>query len=392
MKKIFVILLLHSFMATSLAQTDEAKQKAEEVKEKVRTASDLKTGKSQDVLISFFQLAFDDFTGKDKSFKFQSSLFALKAKTDKSLFIDENYLKQKFARNLVFNFATNLDTSFKFKSSSLGIKYAIVNNRDKTVFDFILPSEDEWVKIEKDALNTYAKLFTDGVLNPNYLLAQNFFLEQDDSPFVRTPVKKLPEDFKVMLTNLLKKSKRFEITSLEEFRDRLTVEYTTLAQQVEKRGLWTVDGNFSTNTKDKLFSKMNFNSEYLKGIVKTNKKMGVELNLKASLEFDDDTSTILTKDLDRQVFSFSGGFNWIICKNKRSQSIIEFKGALSYNNILKGRYQGEEWDNFTGEGTLRIRVTNDIWIPVDIKYDPLNGKVFGFLSVRSNFDWLKTKK
>ena len=215
-----------------------------EPKDKVRTASDLKTGKSQDVLVSFFQLAFDDITGKNKAFKFQSSIFAIKAKTDPSLFIDTNYLKQRFARNFVFSISPAFDTSFKFKSNTLGLKYAIVNNRDKSVFDFILPSEEDWVKIQDTALQKYVRQFPDGVKNPQYILARNYFIDEDDSTNKKTAVKNLPEDFRVILVNILRKSDRFKAVSLENFQNKLSSEYTDLARYVENRALWTIDGNF----------------------------------------------------------------------------------------------------------------------------------------------------
>jgi hypothetical protein len=110
------------------------------------------------------------------------------------------------------------------------------------------------------------------------------------------------------------------------------------------------------------------------------------------LDFDDDSSSLSSKDLDRQILAFSGGLNWIIAKNRRSESIVELKGAITYNNIFKGVYAGENTNKLIAEGTFRVRVTNDLWIPFDIKYDPEEGNLFGFISVRSNFDWLKSKR
>ncbi|TAH01884.1 MAG: hypothetical protein EAZ16_11015 [Sphingobacteriales bacterium] len=120
----------------------------------------------------------------------------------------------------------------------------------------------------------------------------------------------------------------------------------------------------------------------MKGLIPENKKTNIELNLKASLDFSDDTANVKLNDLNRQVFNFSGGFNWIILRNSRSKSLLEFKGAVSYFNVLKGGYAGET-------KSLRLRITNDIWLPIQINYNPKNGDLFGFLSIRSNFDWLK---
>lgn len=357
---------------------------------RVRTAADLKTGNSQDVLISFFQLALNDLTGKEKTFRFQSSLFGLKAKTDPSLFIDTNFLKQTKARNFVFTIAPSIDSSFKFKQNTVGVKYALINNRDKAIFDFALPSESEWNKVHTTALQEYARALPAGVTDPKYKLARNFFLdvEEDEDGNKRTALAQVPDDFKIILQNQLNQSNSFRFSSFENFRDTLSGEYAALAQYVENRSLWTIDANFAHN-RNAAFSKVNFNSEFLKGLFKNSQRSNLELNLRASLNFDDDTTTSLATDLHRQVFSFAGGFNWIVTKNRRSQSIVELKGAISYNNIFKGNYAGEDRNRLLAEGTFRIRISNDFWIPFDIQYDPESGNVFGFLSVRSNFDWLK---
>jgi hypothetical protein len=384
MRKLLLIVILFNYAITHGQENT--------VRQKLRTADDLKTGNSQDVLTSFFQMAFNDITGKEKTFKFQSSLFGIKAKTDSSLFIDTNYLRQTKARNLVFSIAPALDSNFKFQSNTLGIKYALVNNRDKAVFDFALPSEDEWAVIRRKALNEYVRMFQDGVNNPRYRLASNYFLDEDDEDQKKTTPEELPSDFVTIMKRYLSESQRFKNTSLAEFQDRLLTEYASLAEYVQNRGLLTVDGNFSSDKLGKLFSKINLNSEYLKGIVPGYNKMNVELNLRASLDFDDDSSSLSSKDLDRQILAFSGGLNWIIAKNRRSESIVELKGAITYNNIFKGVYAGENTNKLIAEGTFRVRVTNDLWIPFDIKYDPEEGNLFGFISVRSNFDWLKSKR
>ncbi len=358
---------------------------------RIRTAADLKTGNSQDVLISFFQLALNDLTGKEKTFLFQSSLFGLKARTDPTLFVDTNFLKNTKARNFVFTIAPSVDSSFRFRQNTVGVKYALINNRDKAIFDFALPSEDEWNKVHTAALQEYARALPGGVTDPKYKLARNFFLdiEEDEDGNKRTPVSQVPADFRIILQKQLNKSNSFRFSSFENFRDTLAGEYASLAQYVENRSLWTVDANFSHN-RNASFSGVNFNSEFLKGLFPNSNRSNLELNLRASLNFDDDTTTRLSTDLHRRILSFAGGFNWIVTKNRRSQSVVELKGAVSYNNIFKGNYIGEDRHKIFAEGTFRIRISNDFWIPFDIQYDPESGNVFGFLSVRSNFDWLRS--
>ena len=72
--------------------------------------------------------------------------------------------------------------------------------------------------------------------------------------------------------------------------------------------------------------------------------------------------------------------------------MLEIKGGLSENYIMSGMYSDEKEINFTGEGTLRVRLTNNLWVPFDVKYDPRSGNVLGFISIKSNFDWLNAAR
>lgn len=365
----------------------QAQTKADSVKRTIRTAADLKSGNSQDVLISFFQLAFNDLTGPQKSLKFQSSIFAIKAKTDDKLWVDTNYIRQKFARNFVFSVAPQLDTNFRFKGNTIGLKYALINNRDKTVFDFATDFGEEHAALKNAILNQYLGTHPS---DADYDKALNFFVDANDPDTPQTPVQELPAAFVAVMQQHMRTSRHFKDLTPEAFRGIMEKNYALMANYVENRGLWTLEGNFSSDNKGKLFSAININTEYLKGMLRHNSKMNIELNLKASMIFGDDTAIIHKPDVgQRQLFSFAGGFNWIILKNKNRKSIIELKGAIAYNNVLQGKYDNEDRSKFTGQGSLRVRITNDIWIPVDIKYDPKNGNVLGFLSIRSNFDWLK---
>ena len=58
----------------------------------------------------------------------------------------------------------------------------------------------------------------------------------------------------------------------------------------------------------------------------------------------------------------------------------------SYINIRKRNlYLSEKHETNTLNGTLSIRVFNEVWIPIEIKYDTKDHNVFGFLNVVTNF-------
>jgi hypothetical protein len=243
--------------------------------------------------------------------------------------------------------------------------------------------------VQTAALKEYAAQLPDGIRNPKYKLANNFFLDEEEvDGEKRTPLSELPDDFQKILQTRINNSVALRNNSLTDFRDILFGEYKTLSRYVENRGLWTIEGN-AAHDKNAVFSRVIFVSEYLKGMLQKNTKMNLELNLRATLNLNDDTLSKGATDLRRQVFAFSGGFNWVIAKNRKNQSIIELKGLLTYNNVLSGGYPGEKRSQLSGEGVFRVRITDQLWIPIDVKYDPQRGNVFGFLSIRSNFDWLK---
>ena len=95
-----------------------------------------------------------------------------------------------------------------------------------------------------------------------------------------------------------------------------------------------------------------------------------------------------SRDLKRCIFNFEPGFNWVFRNKSNDQSFFEFKFAGSYRHNFIYLYNEEKRDNLTFNGTLRIRVIDDLWIPLEIKYDPANGNVFGFLSAKLNFTGL----
>jgi hypothetical protein len=362
-------------------------------KETIRTAASLKSGTSQDVLTSFFKLAYSD-VSNGHNFGFSSSLFAVRAKTDTSLWIDTNYRKQVFARNFVFGFNYALDSNFKYKSASLNLKYAIINNRDKNLFQFgpgILLGQfmKRGARLGGKAANIYI------MKHPELTRKQRdsiFYYYAFHDLKDKTPKNKMPKEFLHLLDSLQATPEFQDIRDLDmaNFRDSLKNIYKVVSGLLAKRDLWTVETRLYTD-RNNVVSKANFNTEYLKGITNNHSSMGAEIDIRANWNIYD--STVVKTVHHRNVFSASAGINWIIYKNRLTQkSYVEFNPALTYINVFSGQYSGENKSKLTGKGVLRFRITDDLWLPIGIKYDPDKGKVLGFLNITSNFDWLGSKK
>ncbi|HEY2725656.1 MAG TPA: hypothetical protein VGI61_00670, partial [Parafilimonas sp.] len=61
------------------------------------------------------------------------------------------------------------------------------------------------------------------------------------------------------------------------------------------------------------------------------------------------------------------------------------------STVLAGQYKNEKKNSITADGILRFRITDNLWFPIDIKYDPQKGKVFGLFDIKYNFDGLGKK-
>jgi hypothetical protein len=160
--------------------------------------------------------------------------------------------------------------------------------------------------------------------------------------------------------------------------------YTDLRTLFQKRWLWTVGVSDTTYNNQFVFSNVVLNTEILKGISDPNHAVGVELDLKGSYQYLDD-STKTGRDLHRQILHAEPGLNIVFQTRQTHYSLAEFKLSGEFNHIASGRYASERMDSLTLNATLRVRIMNDFWIPLEIKYDPKSGNIFGFLNVRLNF-------
>jgi len=355
------------------------------------TADSLATGNSKDVFKSFFQLAVDRLASNNKEIQFSSNPFAVMAKTNPNLLIDTNYIKYTALRNLNFSFAGKLDSSYKFNGFSSGIKYALINQRDETVSKFFVSSTYRAFN-EFNNLNDSLSSYIASVQDIEKKISLN---EQRNKMFNgELAFSELDKDFQDIIKKKAQELNAFNFLSLLNNNSNLNVRkaenkiYDSLRNLFQKRLLWTVGISDTTYKNQFLFSNVVLSTELLKGISNPNTSVGSELNLKGAVNFIDDTLET-GKDLKRSLLIIEPAIN-IIFRNKQTlYSWGEFKLGATYLHTFTGLYRNEKKDSLTLNATLRIRIINDVWVPLEVKYDPKNGNVFGFLNVRANFNGLK---
>jgi hypothetical protein len=352
----------------------------------------LATGNYKDVLNSFFQLAIDKIIGSDKAIKFTSNPYAVMAKMDTSLLLDREYYKYRHLRDLNFSVAAKLDSSYKFNGFSSGIKYALINRRDETVSRLFLSMVAEDKKTQElfalnNAIEGFISTIGDATVQNNVREEKTKFFKGDIS------FNQLSGELKQKIVDLAKandlKFLSGMMTADAKFNIKKTSQqvYNDVKTYFNNRLLWTI-GITDTTYKDQfMFSNIVISSELLKGI-DSMKNADAELNVKAAVQYVDD-STISGRDLKRSIFSIEPGINFVLKNKNTEKSVFEFKLSGSYYHTFKKLYPGEDRNRVTLNGTIRIRIINDIWIPIEIKYDPGSGNVFGFLNVRANFSGLR---
>jgi hypothetical protein len=385
MKKLFIPFIL-LFSIGLMAQ----KQKIVDLRNKTEYS---KSGNYKDIFTSFFQLASTNFTGKEKTFDINTTLFAVKAKANPDLYKDVNYVKEKFSRNFQFNFKINLDENYNYKGFTGGATYALINKRDKQLVNFSETQlQNDYKEILKKTSMAQNSLIDKTTRNSslsgvdkikignavNLYIQSTLNLEEIKKEELDT-IGITQEEFDTISTELITEiNKDNEVKKNIEALHSLRTEYF---ETIDAKPLWTVsvDGSADANGK---FNKASIGSIFLKG----NKNANQEIDIRAKLTYLD---TLVLNSLPRVDFKTTAGVNFKISKSKENVSYFEAKAALEYNAVLKNALENEKKDTFFANAEVRIRLTNDLWFPILIKYDIEKANFLGFLNITYNFGGFK---
>jgi len=350
----------------------------------LRTVNDLKSGNWQDVLSSFMQLSISDLTGDNKALNFKANLFVLKVKADSNLLIDSNYIKQRFSRNFQFDFSLKLDSQYTFKGFQAGFTWAIINKRDSTVISFANTPVDAYFSRAQGELQNAAIRFRESLLINGDLPGDKVSLVKD----VNEKINNMLEENGFVKTSLF--PKEFQPFLGQEYDDHLSKADSFFNIELEKlrlKPLLALTINSAFQNKEKAFSNATAQIVYLKGI--KSKRSKTELDIRSNLTVKD---TLVIQNERRTEFKSTAGINLSLLQSKTGKSIIEFKPYFEYNSILTKPYITEKRDNFLANAELRLRILDNLWLPLSIKYDINNGKFLGFLDIAFNFNAFKSQK
>lgn len=385
--KLFFTLTVMLWVSAAQAQSARAGLKT------ILTADSLKSGNWKDVLTSFFQLSYNNFTGPRKELNFQSNPFALLLRSHPEAAVDTNYVKYKVLRKLNFGFGLNLDTNYRFSGFTSGIRYALINKRDTAtsgaLFDALRSDKlhQQMEALFDEASDLIAAEFAGNIPRRDALIDQLDSLMNNRAQ----PFDKLDTALQRMVKAIAAKQRLEVITNLVQATPNVSLakeaagHFNDFKKELQNALLWTVSLTDTTYKDQFFFSNILLKTELLKGMGKY--KPGgnnIELNLQAGVNFVDDSAS-KGRDLKRALLRFDPGVNWVFRNRANEQSFFEAGFSGSYVHNFGSLYRNEHRDSLTVNATLRVRIIGDVWIPLEIKYDPRSGNVFGFLNLRLNF-------
>jgi len=364
----------------------------------ITVAENSKSGNYKDVLASVFQLAARNFVGEDKSLEFNTTLFALKLKANPEINRDVFFVNETFSRNLQMNFKAYFNDEYRYMGFTGGITYALYNGRDSK----IVKMNDAFVNIfnQIDAdLNTAQQAIGSTIVRENISKAERTIkwaaLSNAKEAILNniTVTDSLTNAYKSTMlagtynnTQNLVNSGGAQVTTLQGASLYLNEAADLFYEELKSAPLLTfaVDG---TSNEDGKFNRASAALIYLQGV----KKSDFEIDIRTKFSYSD----TLQVSMPRKLFEAEAGINFIlgrrsgalsVMKDTTRKSFFEIKSYMEYKTVINNRLTDEEEHNFSANADLRLRIAEDLWIPLTIKYDIENANVFGFLNISYNFE------
>lgn len=359
------------------------------------TADSLKSGNYKDVFLSFFQLAFENLVGTRKELRFTANPYAIMMRADPNLAVDTSYVRYTALRKLNFSVGLRVDSNFKFNGFTSGVNYSIINKRDYTIYRSFLDSVEKKNKMFSDMTDAVTAMTTKLASEGKQPLAKKLNEQWDAlANDTKLTIDQVPDSVRQVLLEAATSNEITEFVKIIKEKRKVNVRtemnerYRLEKDKFKNKFLWTV-GILDTTFQDQFFfSNIVFNTQLMKGFSNPLRPNGVEFNVKAAYNIVDDTLRA-GRDLRRGILNFEGGVNWVRRHRSTDLSFFEFQARASFRKVFSGMYADERREIFTLIGTLRFRIFEEIWIPLEFEYDPAKGNVFGFINARLNFTALK---
>ena len=397
MKNIILSLLVFSYSLSAFSQTIE--EKKEVVNNTLELIENAKSGNLVDAFGGFYQMAFKSITVNEKSLDLNSTLFSLVKNYDADILMTKSRKSIVFLRNFQVNAKLNLDKKMNFNGYSGGFTYAILNERDKGFID-----------IEKTAFASYTtelNRLTNNVVLRVVTKEMDSFKTTNNRDMDVYELKKLSYDITTVGTairngktvspslqkfyddyiaeldieisnsvyfQILRDSKGNPLMKFDEVNNYLKDSKSAFLKGLEKKPFLSISSDGITDKDGKL-------NQASAGLVFLVGNQSGELDVRAKYNYAD----TLEISKPRSIINGKIGYNFKLIKGKDEKSYFEIKTYAEYNKILNNILPDEAEETILANADFRLRLTDDLWIPLTIKYDTKTSNFLGFLNITYNF-------
>jgi|GEM_PF-6995661 len=344
--------------------------------DKIPEVEQKRSGNLNDVLSGFYQLALKNLSNEENAVEFNSTLFAFYKKYDEARLHAKSRESITFLRNFQLNVKMNLTEKYKYNGISGGIKYAILNKRDK---EFIDVTHTEVDSLQEEFSTLMMK--TNGIVDDPGNVINNV----TEAVWAGTipadeKAKKLYYEYTKILDSLIvvpggyfvKKGKSFKKSS--DVTNAIAKLTEAHYKKIANAPLWTVSADGVADSDGKV-NRGNAEMIFLWG------GKFVELDVRGKYTYAD----TLAVSKPRDEFNGKLGCNFKLATNKQNKSYFEVKLYGEYNKIYRNALPTEDDETIMANADIRLRITDSIWLPVTIKYDTENANLLGFLNLTYSF-------
>ncbi len=371
-----------------------------EAKLAIKETESTKSGNFQDVIASFYQLAIKNISQDEKTLEFNTTLFSLFKNYDKDILKTRSRKGIDFYQNFQIGGKVNLNSQYNIEGYGASITYSPINDRNKNFVDLTGTYYHTLIDQFENLVNQSIKNITPGLsagLAGQQLVSLSNDLNQLGSAILSNDMSSaatMPY-YTVFIADLDARVAADGIKDLNGSRIAIGMKISDGAgiiaraatasayianekklyyASLENKPLLTLsaDGGFNTDGK---FGRGNLGSVFLVG-----NSVG-ELDARAKFSYIDTLST----GLIRTNINAKLGYNFKVLKHKDGASYFEIKAYAEYNKILRNALPDEDDETFLANAEIRIRLMEDLWLPITIKYDVENANVLGFLNITYNF-------
>lgn len=307
-------------------------------------------------------------SGEDGKFEFKSSLFGLKKLFDPDLDIDTTYLRRQFLRNFEITAGLTFGEDQKLDGFRPALKWALINRRDRSENNFYLDFKDEHSLIAR-ALDSAGNAAIDKV-KEDPQRRNDIFASMDKFNETRN----LSDLDEMLRDEVFLRLSKPQLDSLQTM-------YDVRAKEVDRGVLVTLDAGWDITRaqKDSIFAGLGL----FKGV-----GHGRDLVIKSRFGLKDTSATSF--EFDRITWNNSLGLDLVLVR-AGDQSLIEGNLNVEYDRVLRGLADDEDRETFNLSLTLSAVISEDISLPITVKWDPENGNLFALLDLQWTLKPIKKK-